>query len=264
MPSPFPGMNPFLEQPDAWHDFHEAFCPACREALVPQVRPGYIVKLDEHVYIHELSSDERRLLGRADVALAEGSVATATQPRSQTLGAPAYGHLLPSVDEERLSYVEIRDRETRRLITVIELLSPSNKAPGGDRDLYLSKRRRLIHSGVNLVEIDLLRGGLRPPVEDMPDCDYCIMVARAEEWPRVGLWPLRLRDPLPVIPIPLRSPDPNAEIDMKSLLDRIYDAAGYEEYLYTGQPDPPLSDEDATWAGQILAGAGLGPEHARH
>ncbi len=264
MPSPFPGMNPFLEQADAWHDFHERFCPACSDLLVPQVRPTYIVKLDEHVFIHELSSNERRLLGRADVALAEGHVATATESRTQTLGAPAYGHLLPSVDEERLSYVEIRDRESRKLITVIELLSPSNKSPGGDRDLYLSKRRRLIHSGVNLVEIDLLRGGLRPPVEAIPDCDYCIMVARAEEWPRVGLWPLRLRDPLPVIPIPLRSSDPNAKVDLKALLDRIYDAAGYEEYLYTAQPDPALPDADAAWAGQVLFAAGFGSEQTRH
>ena len=90
------------------------------------------------------------------------------------------------------------------------------------------------------------------------------MVARAEEWPRAGLWPLRLRDPLPVIPIPLRSSDPNAKVDLKALLDRIYDAAGYEEYLYTAQPDPPLPDADAAWAGQVLSAAGLGSKQTRH
>ncbi len=256
MPSPFPGMNPFLEQTDAWHDFHEAFCPACREALVPQVRPRYIVKLDEHVYIQELSSEERRLIGRADVAVTQGGVATATQARTHALDAPAYGHLLPSVDLERLSYVEIRDRETRRLITVIELLSPSNKTPGGDRDQYVSKRWHLIYSGVNLVEIDLLRGGTRPPTEELPECDYYVMVARAQEWPRVGLWPFRLRDALPTIPVPLRAPDPDAQLDLKALLERIYDAAGYEEYMYRGAPEPPLAPEDARWADELLRTAG--------
>lgn len=225
-------MNPYLEQDDAWHDFHKSFCPACSAALKPHLSPDYYSKLEPHVYMHEPTAEERRL----------GSV----------------------VDIERESFIEIRQRETHQLVTVVELLSRPNKTPGTDRDEYLGTRNRLIHSGVNLVEIDLLRGGLRPPIEAIPDCDYCIMVARAEEWPRVGLWPLRLRDPLPVIPIPLRSSDPNAKIDLKALLDRIYDAAGYEEYLYTGQPDPPLSDEDATWAGQVLSGAGLGPEHARH
>jgi hypothetical protein len=248
-------MNPFLEQPETWHDFHERFCPACSDALVPQVRPGYIVKLDEHVYIHELSSQERRLLGRADVAVTEGPVATALQARAHTLHAPAYGHLLPSVDIERLSYVEIRDRESRKLVTVIELLSPSNKTPGGDRDQYISKRWHLIYSGVNLVEIDLLRGGTRPPTEDLPDCDYYVMVARAEEWPRVGLWPFRLRDALPMIPVPLRAPDPDAQLDLKALLERIYDAAGYEEYIYGGSPEPPLSADDAVWAGELLPAA---------
>ena len=70
MPSPFPGMNPYLEQDYVWHDFHEQFIPLCRQLLVPQVRPGYIVRLDEHIYIHELPSEERRFLGRADLGVA--------------------------------------------------------------------------------------------------------------------------------------------------------------------------------------------------
>ena len=78
MPSPFPGMNPFLEQDDAWHDFHEKIIPAIAERLVVQVRPDYIVKIDEHVYVHELPPEPRRYLGRGDVLVSqpeeEGSV----------------------------------------------------------------------------------------------------------------------------------------------------------------------------------------------
>jgi hypothetical protein len=250
-------MNPYLEQPDAWHDFHEAFCPACREVLVPQVHPDYIVKLDEHVYIHELPAEERRLLGRADLSVAEATTHAPAQHQTQLLEAPAYGRLLPSVDIERLNYVEIRDRKSRKLITVIELLSPSNKAPGGDRDQYVSKRWHLIYSGVNFVEIDLLRGGTRPPVEDLPECDYYVMVARPEQWPRVGLWPFRLRDPLPKIPIPLRAPDHDAELELKPLLDRIYDASGYEHYIYAEVPEPSLTPDDGTWAKDLLSSHGV-------
>lgn len=257
MPSPFPGMNPYLEQPDAWHDFHERFCPACSDVLVPQVRPDYVVKLDEHVYIHELPAEERRLLGRADVSVAEATEHRVAPTQAQTLEAPAYGRLLPSVDIERLNYVEIRDRQTRKLVTVIELLSPSNKTPGGDRDQYVSKRWHLIYSGVNFVEIDLLRGGTRPPVEDLPECDYYVMVARPEQWPRVGLWPLRLRDHLPKIPIPLRAPDDDAQLDLKPLLERIYDASGYEDYIYLETPEPALTPEDGPWAAELLSSHGI-------
>jgi Protein of unknown function (DUF4058) len=73
MPSPFPGMNPYLELEGSWHDFHLEFLPAIRERLVTQVRPKYIVLLDEHVYVQEMPSEPRRLVGRADVSLAATS-----------------------------------------------------------------------------------------------------------------------------------------------------------------------------------------------
>jgi hypothetical protein len=86
MPSPFPGMNPYLEQDDAWHDFHEKFLPAVAERLVPQVRPNYIVKLDEHVYVHELPQEPRRLLGRADVALGRSPEHSGDRPAAGLVG----------------------------------------------------------------------------------------------------------------------------------------------------------------------------------
>jgi hypothetical protein len=252
-------MNPFLEQPDAWHDFHERFCPAVAEALSPQVRPKYIAKIDEHVYLHELSAEERRFAGRADVAISRRiEDPTGAASGLKASAAPAFGSVLLAVDEERLGYVRILDRETREVVTVIELLSPSNKDTGQDRSQYLGKQERVLNSDVHLVEIDWLRGGRRPPIDGLPDCDYHVMVSRAETRPKVELWPFRLRDPLPTIPIPLRAPDRDAVLDLKAILDRVYDAAGYEDYIYSGTPVPPLSSADWLWAEELFKTGGRG------
>ncbi|HEX4795302.1 MAG TPA: DUF4058 family protein [Humisphaera sp.] len=174
MPSPFPGMNPYLEQEDAWHKFHEQFCIHCMELLVPQVRPNYIVELDEHVFVQELPADERRLIGRSDLSVVRRKPdAASPSSNASTLTAPAYAQLPVAIDIERLSSVVIKDRKDRSIVTVVELLSPSNKS--SDRPQYLAKRHQYFSSGVSLVEIDLLRGGLRLPLEGLNDCDYYVM-----------------------------------------------------------------------------------------
>jgi hypothetical protein len=242
-------MNPYLEQEAVWHDFHESFLPVARELLSAEVRPHYIVKIDEHVYIHELSDEPRRFIGRGDVTLAQRDEHTAAV--SATLQAPSRVRL-PAVDTEQLSYLEIRDRRDMRIVTVIELLSPSNKQPGPDREQYVAKRAQLLRSAVHFVELDLLRGGPRMPLEDLPPCDYYALVSRVDERPQAGVWPIPLRDPLPVIPIPLVAPHQDARLDLKHVLDRVYDAAGYEDYIYDGEPRPPLSTEHAEWARRFL------------
>src|SRR4051794_21813790 len=189
-------MNPYLEQDDAWHDFHGRFLPLVADLLVAQVRPNYIVKIDEHVYVHELAPEPRRFPGRVDLSVARP--ATPVEPR------PAVGLLeppvqvgLPILDVERLAFVEIRDRRNRDLVTVVELLSQSNKRPGSDREQYLAKRDQLLGSAAHLVEVDLLRGGKPMPLADRPDCEYSVLVSRVEDRPRAGFWPARLRDRLP-------------------------------------------------------------------
>lgn len=254
MPSPFPGMDPYLEQEDAWHDFHERFMPLAAEVIGAQVMPAYIAKIDQHVYIRELPADERRLVGRGDVTVAELNTGAARAPGPALMAAPAYGRVPAPVDVERQSFIEIRDRQGRGLVTVVELLSPTNKRPGPDREQYLAKRRQLLASGAHLVEIDLLRGYPRLPLEGLPGCDYYVMVSRAEERPRAGLWPLSLRNPLPTVPIPLRSPDPDASLGLQQLMDRIYDAAGYRYYIYAGAPQPLLRPEDAAWCAPWVTG----------
>jgi hypothetical protein len=248
-------MNPFLEQEDAWHDFHERFIPSVATVLGGQLRPRYIVKIDEHIYVHELPAQSRRWLGRADVSLGRGTQEGGREVTSDTgtglLEAPTRVRL-PSVDRERLSFVEIRDRRDRELITVVELLSPANKNPGPDREQYLAKRMELLNSSVHLVEIDLLRGGIPSPAEDRPDCAYSVLVSRVESRPDAEFWPIQLRERLPLICIPVRVPDPDARLDLRSVLDQIYDDAGYVDYIYSGEPRPQLGEEDAAWARQFL------------
>ncbi len=253
MPSPFPGMNPYLEQDDVWHDFHERFIPLVATVLGGQLRPRYIVKIDEHIYVHELATESRRWVGRADVSLGHGSPEAAHQPAPETASrlfeAPARVRL-PAVDRERMSYVEIRDRSDRELVTVIELLTPSNKYMGPDREQYLAKRMELLNGPAHLVEIDLLRGGPPLPAADRPDCSYSVLVSRVEGRPDAEFWPVALRERLPMVPIPVRAPDSDARLDLQAALDRIYDEAGYADYIYEESPRPRLDVNDAAWARQ--------------
>lgn len=253
MPSPFPGMNPFLEQDDVQHDFHEKFLPAMAARLVPQVRPNYIVKLEENLCVHEPEGASRRLLGRAIVGVIERSE---TYPAG---GSHAIGLLdapsqveLPIQDLEHPVYIEIRDRHSRNLITVVELLNPSNKYAGPGREQYLAKRARVLASRTNLVEIDLLRGGRLMPADGRKPSDYSVVVSWAGDRPTAACWPVSLRERLPVVPIPLRAGDPDASIDLQSILDDVYDQSGYEDYIYEGDPSPPLSAEDFTWSRSLL------------
>ena len=252
MPSPFPGMNPYLEQPSVWEDFHMAFATQIRESLATQVRPNFLVKLEERVFIHEPSSNERRkFLGKPDIALFEASAA---HESSVATFDPALNQVksilatIPDVEIERHAVIEIRDRLDRQLVTMIEVLSPSNKRYGPDREQYLLKRATMMFSSASIVEIDLLRGGPRLPINDLPACDYCVTVFRKANAPKVEAWPIGLRDELPVIPVPLKGDFADAKLDLKALLDRVYDAAGYEDYLYESFPEPPLDQTDAIWA----------------
>ncbi len=220
MPSPFPGMNPYLEQEHVWQDFHDTMIPMIRERLSPQVSPNYLVKIEEHIYIHEPAAEQR--IRAADVEI------------------------------EHETFLEIRDRDDNELITVIELLSPTNKKAGPDRDQFLSKRLHILRSSAHYVEIDLLRGWQRMPCEQASSCDYCVLVSRVEGRPQAGFWPVRLRDKLPKIPIPLRPPHADAYLDLQEVLHGVYDRAYYKDYIYKGKPTPALSASDGVWADSVL------------
>jgi hypothetical protein len=256
MPSPFPGMNPYLEQNDTWDDFRPSFLMHARDSLTGKVGPNYLVKIEVRLLLHELSAQERRFIGRGDIGVAVLPARAAAAPSGGGTAAAPVRLQLPAVEVERHTSVEIRDRRNRRVVTVIELLSPSNKTPGSDRDDYLAKRRQVLAGMTHLVEIDLRRGGTRPTPPQLPPCDYYVLLSRYEQRPNLDFWPISLRERLPVIPIPLLAPDPDVTLDLQAVLHQTFDAADYGKYIYGEIPEPPLPPEDAAWAQEFVPPAG--------
>ncbi|HEX4589557.1 MAG TPA: DUF4058 family protein, partial [Gemmataceae bacterium] len=218
----------------------------------------YYLKTDEHVYIHELPEGNRGFFGKPDVFLDRSNsprtgsggaaVLPATNPRPVTLVA---------VDVERVPFVEIRDRRNRRLVTIIELLSPSNKNPGPDRDHYVNKRNRTLASPTNLVEIDLLRGGPRMPLAEKVGGDYGILVSRYTDRPKAEWYAVGLREPIPKVPVPMAEEHLPLVLDIQAVIHQLYDAGGYYKFMYESTPIPPLAADDDSWARGILANAGI-------
>jgi len=255
MPSPFPGMDPYLEEADLWQDVHGSLIFRMRAELNARLPERYVARADRYVWLQEPDTDSRRRLGKPDVFLTEGQGAPTPAQGGVATAAPISA-TLPLIPREGNRYLRIVDRHTRRVVTVIELLSPSNKDPGEDRELYLAKRNEYLATGTNLVEIDLLRAGghLDVGAPPPPAGNYCIMVSRAVEYPRVGLWSFSVREPLPDILVPLLPEDAAVSLPLKICFDLAYDEGRYgREVNYHEPPVPPLPEPDATWARELLA-----------
>lgn len=265
MPSPFPGMDPYLEDSVAWRDLHQALSVRMRDQLTPQLHPRYSARLEVRYITDYTDGSEIRVM-YPDVDVIERvraprhAVATASTATVATLSPPlTLTTFIPS--QEKLITIQIRDTRTKQLVTVIELLSPVNKrlnSPG--REEYLSKRGNLLQSNVHLIEIDLLRAGERVPMIDpLPDASYFVILSRADRRPLCDVWPVALRDPLPVVPVPLLAPDADAQLDLGAALHAVYEGAGYDDWIDYIQPppDPPLSPADAAWLASALREQGL-------
>jgi len=164
--------------------------------------------------------------------------------------------VLPAVEQEEEKFLKIFDHANRRVVTVIELVSPSNKE-GAGRDAYLTKRAEYVASGVNLVEIDLLRGGLPLPSGEPPPpaSDFHIMVCRWWDRRRAGYWPIALRDRLPLVPVPLSENEPEVMLDLKACIDEAYDAGRYNVVLPYDRPlGAPWNADESAWAAGVVAG----------
>lgn len=252
MPSPFPGMNPYLERAAVWRSFHTQFISTAQFHLAAQVQPQYAVEVETDLYIHEPPAD-RRIRAVADLAVRDDPDGPrAGRTAGTTATAPLYLTLPDEVTVEPVHSLVIRTAEGNEVVTVVELLSRTNKYAGPDREQYLRQRAELLRSRANLVEIDLLRGGPRMPPDDLPSCDYCALVSRAEERPKVGVWVWRVRDPIPPVPVPLRGEEAGATLDVKAVLDQVYDAGFYSPRAYAGPPEPRLSPDDAAWAAPFV------------
>ncbi len=255
MPSPFPGMDPYLEKPGLWPQCHTALIYNIHAQLNARLPSRYEASMDVHIWLYEADAESRRVAREPDVFLSDrlGSTATATQSRRPT--APAE-FLLPVERRKGNRFVVVRDTLNQRVVTAIEILSPSNKKPGEDREAYLSKRVEYFIAGVNVVEIDLLRAGMRPPLgEHAPSpFAYSVLVSRRPLFPKVEFWPIGVREPLPVVPVPVNPEDADCPLDLRACLDRGYDDGRWAAKAdYSKLPEPPLSEPDATWARELLA-----------
>jgi len=238
MPSPFPGMDPFLEGP-AWPDFHNSFLVFLRTSLSAQLLPRYLVTVEQRVVLEPLQGDEPRVFV-ADIGVARDEFAGA-EARTRSAVAVLEPTVLPQPRflKVRQLFLHVLEAESREIVTVIELLSPTNKTPG-ERNDYLAKRDHLLDVGVNLLEIDLLRGGRRIPTsEALPSGDYYAFLSRASRRTEVSVFSWTIRDRLPTLPVPLREDDPDAAADLQAAFERTFDEGGFGYRLRYGQPLMP-------------------------
>jgi uncharacterized protein DUF4058 len=254
MPSPFPGMDPYLEEPDIWPEFRGSLLMCIRTELNRSLPKPYVARWDRYVWVDDPEAESLGPLGQPDTFVTDTSQVNREKTAGvATLAAPATT-LLPAVDPKGKPFLKIIDAKDRRVVTVVEMLSPANKTVGKDGEAYLTKRHEYLRSHTNLVEIDLLRRGRRPPVErPLPPADYYIIVCRGVDFPQAGLWPLSVRDRLPTIPIPL---DPGVEpvrLELEPCVQRVYDEARFDEDVnYDEPPTVPLAESDATWAKELI------------
>jgi hypothetical protein len=249
-------MNPYLEHPRIWKDFHSSFLVRMREVLVRDLLPrGYSVSLEETLYARHEWSEFSMFLGMPDIAVNRRD-RQSESGGTATLAAPMIRTVPETPAAEAFNFLSIRGADGDDVITVIELLSPTNKRRGADRKRYLRKRRGIFESGTHFVELDFLRGSPRMPMDDPPACDYLAMVSRAETRPEVDVWPIAIRSPLPMIPIPLLGQD-HQPVVLQEILHGVYEASGYAATCYRRPPKPPLRPEDAAWADGILKAAGI-------
>jgi hypothetical protein len=257
MPSPFPGMDPYLEGA-LWTTVHFSLSAEIVRQLAPKLRPRYLV-LPAERFVTE--TPESVAISTADiypdVSVAETRAVAGTAPGTAIAPAPLE---LATIIPTPIPHVtiEIRDTANRQLVTAIEVLSPTNKR-GDGRQEYLAKRRRILLSTAHLLEIDLLRQGQRVPMQrPLPSAPYFLFLSRAEKRPLTEIWPISLKEPLPVVPIPLLPGDADVALDVQQVFTTIYDLLGYDLALdYTQLPELPLPKDDGAWAEALLHTAGL-------
>jgi hypothetical protein len=257
----FPGMDPYLEDPDLWPGVHSRLVVYLADQLQPLLRPRYFAAVEVRVYLEgpgrEIIPDvwvKRRERPRGGVAIAEAPTE-----------APADGpeiFIVPGLEvHER--YIEILDRATgQKIVTVIEVLSPTNKDSGAGRDSYLSKQREVRQSDAHLVEIDLLRDGYRTlaapygHLRRMGKYDYIVSVERSSCRGQFEIYRRLLRDKLPTVKIPLAGDDPDVPLKLQDAIEKVFGAGSYRDRIDYSQPCfPPLADADQAWANELIRAA---------
>ena len=262
MPSPFPGMDPYLEHPWIWPDVHHRLIGAIADEISAQLSENYYVAIEKRIYLSEPDMSNEFRIPDVSILGASGNGDAPTvslASLTEGVGDTAIAVRVPLPEEVREGYLEVREVGSNSLITAIEVLSPTNKRAGVGRTIYEKKRREVLGTWTNLVEIDLLRVG--EPMRIISNgihSDYRILVVRGGK-SRAMLYPFGVRQPFPEFPVPLRRGDRNElMVNIGMLLPDIYDRARYYMQVnYAENPEPPLSDVDATWADALLKGRNL-------
>lgn len=252
MPSPFPGMDPYLEG-DLWQEFHDTLLNEIRRYLLSVLPKKYVALLAKrYVFdrpalgVLDLPPDQRILY--PDVNVVEVRE-TAIAYQTVTTAVPTIELNSPVDEEVPILSLEIRDVAERRLVTVIEQLSPVNKRGDGARE-YIERRQDLMRTQTHLLEIDLVRRGGRIPLEGhLPPAPYYIYLSRFTRRPKTEVWAVSLREPLPVVPVPLLPPDKDVPLDLQTAVNNCFSLVGYERLLNYKEPPPPptFPEEDASW-----------------
>ena len=244
MPSPFPGMDPYIESKRIWSDFHHGLASEIRARINAYIQSKYYAAI-----VTSRAYDVIEVIPTKPRSTPFGSVTTALidPPQAQSIAL-----LEVAV---RLANVEVREAGTDTLVTAIEILSPINKRPGREREKYLRKRRELLRSEVHVMELDLLRAGERSPLETpLPAATYYVTLARADYRPYVDGWPIQLEARLPVLPVPLRTPDPDVPLDLGAIVQAVYERGGYATRIDYRQPIPlpPLAPTQQAYVEKLL------------
>ena len=264
MPTPFPGMDPYLERPNLWSNVHASLITALRDYLAPLLRPRYFISVEERSYLDDpfgvgvMSVPDVGVIGpfAPTPVMPTGGVATSVDPLEVQL---------KMIDYMRETYLEVVEAEPevdtglngeeqeRWVVTLIEVLPPWNKRPKDGRERYVAKRNEVIHSATNLVEIDLLRVGTSMIKLEKIQHDYSIFVSPMHLRSRAHFYPFSVRDPIPAFKLPLQADDEEPIVDMNQILHELYDRAGYDLRInYGAEPMPTFEGEDAKWIEKLL------------
>ena len=220
MPSPFPGMDPYLEAAPLWAGFQQQFVTCLYQLLLPNLADRYNPRPVRRTYHTEM---------------------------------PLFTSVIR--EEHVESFVEVRRRTDSRLVTLIDVVSPANKTMTQGRSAYLAQRRLAQNAGANLVEIDLVLQG--KPTLDFPrdglDCDYTVTVARADRPDRYDVYPITLRERLKKVKLPLGPEDGDRPLDLQAVFARCYDQSGYAKQIdYTSDLPVPVAEDTRKWVEALL------------
>ncbi|MEX0819991.1 MAG: DUF4058 family protein [Pirellulaceae bacterium] len=261
MPSAFPGMDPYLEHPDIFPDFHDSFVAYLREALQTQLPDPYYAALGRRAWIEVterfVGPDVTVLRSRQEGTGSKGTVALADQPSTE----PLVIHVPHDERVEPLVEIYVGRGSERRLATSIEVLSISNKTPGEHgRDLYLKKQQEILQSKVHLVEIDLLRGGKHTtavPENRLAKADarfdYHVCIHHFDNLEDYFVYPIQLSQPLPEISIPLLPGDGQVPLNLQQVFRRTYETGPYSREIdYDSDVIvPSLTEKQSEWVSQV-------------